>query len=111
MSVFIFIIIIVGLVTFGEVAKSWLDGRPERPELEPEGGRDGEIERLREHVSLLARQVDRLTEEQRFMTRLLENEPAARPAALEREGRNRLTPAKTRPGARPDSRLREPERC
>lgn len=72
MSVFIFIIIIVGLVTFGEVAKSWLDGRPERPELEPEVGRDAEIERLREHVSLLARQVDRLTEEQRFMTRLLE---------------------------------------
>lgn len=72
MSVFIFIIIIVGLVTFGEVAKSWLDGRPERPELEPEGGRDAEIERLSEHVSLLARQVDRLTEEQRFMTRLLE---------------------------------------
>ncbi|WP_419167227.1 hypothetical protein [Candidatus Palauibacter sp.] len=35
-------------------------------------GRRGCVERLREQVALLAHQVDRLTEERRFMTRLLE---------------------------------------
>jgi hypothetical protein len=70
MSVFIFIIVIVGLITFGEVASKWFEARPSRPEVEPAA--DGEVERLREQVALLASQVDRLTEEQRFMTRLLE---------------------------------------
>ena len=71
MSVFIFIIIIVGLITFGEVASKWFEARPSRLEVEPAA--DEEIERLREHVALLASQVERLTEEQRFMTRLLES--------------------------------------
>ncbi|WP_419934845.1 hypothetical protein [Candidatus Palauibacter sp.] len=71
MSVFIFIIIIVGLITFGEVASKWFEARPSRPEVEPAGD-DEDVERLREQVALLAHQVDRLTEEQRFMTRLLE---------------------------------------
>lgn len=72
MSVFVFIIIIVGLITFGEVASKWFEARPSRPGVEPGEGKDEEIERLREHVTLLAHQVERLTEEQRFMTRLLE---------------------------------------
>ena len=72
MSVFVFIIIIVGLITFGEVASKWFEARPSRPEVEPGDAPDEEIERLREHVTLLAHQVERLTEEQRFMTRLLE---------------------------------------
>ncbi|WP_419942517.1 hypothetical protein [Candidatus Palauibacter sp.] len=71
MSVFIFIIVIVGLITFGEVASKWFEARPSRPEVEPAG--DEEVERLREQVALLAGQVERLTEEQRFMTRLLES--------------------------------------
>ena len=70
MSVFVFIIIIVALVTFGEVAQKWFAARPSPTPVEPGG--DAEIERLREHVALLANQVDQLTEEQRFMTRLLE---------------------------------------
>ena len=72
MSVFVFIIIIVGLITFGEVASKWFEARPSRPEVEPGAGQDEEIERLREHVARLTGQVERLTEEQRFMTRLLE---------------------------------------
>ena len=72
MSVFVFIIIIVGLITFGEVASKWFEARPSRPEVEPGTGQDDEIERLREHVARLTGQVERLTEEQRFMTRLLE---------------------------------------
>ncbi|WP_420441519.1 hypothetical protein [Candidatus Palauibacter sp.] len=95
MSVFVFIIIIVALVTFGEVASKRVAARPPTP-VEP--GRDAEVERLREHVALLASQVDRLTEEQRFMTRLLEG---AAPAS-------RAPSDESRPEGRPDSRLRGP---
>ena len=52
MSVFVFIIIIVALVTFGEVASKRVSARPPPTPVEP--GRDAEIERLREHVALLA---------------------------------------------------------
>ncbi|WP_419163348.1 hypothetical protein [Candidatus Palauibacter sp.] len=100
MGVFEFIIIIVGLVTFGEVASKWFEGRRSRSEIAP--GRDGpsdeEIARLREHVALLASQVDRLSEEQRFMTRLLETGARGR----------RASSGEPRPEGRPDSRLREP---
>lgn len=72
MSVFIFIIIIVGLVTFGEVASKYLEGGGS-PQLG--SGDDEEVAALREQVALLADQVDRLTEEQRFLTRLLEAGP------------------------------------
>ena len=91
MSVFLFIIIIVGLVMFGEVAKSWLGARASRPEVEPGGGETDEVERLREHVSLLAQQVDRLTEEQRFLTRLLETDArrAPRPSEMGRTDHDR----------------------
>ena len=96
MSVFVFIIIIVALVMFGEVAQKWFAARPPPTPVEP--GRDGEIERLREHVALLANQVDRLTEEQRFMTRLLEGGGPGRGAPSDGP----------RPEGRPDSRLRGP---
>jgi len=96
MSVFVFIIIIVALVTFGEVAQKWFAARPSPTPVEP--GRDDEIERLREHVALLANQVDQLTEEQRFMTRLLEGGGLAGGAPSD----------ESRPEGRPDSRLRGP---
>jgi len=70
MSVFIFIIVIVGLVTCGEVVSKALDHRTARPAIDP--GRDVEVSQLREQVESLASEVARLTEEQRFMTRLLE---------------------------------------
>ena len=70
--------------------------RPPPTPVEP--GRDAEVERLREHVALLANQVDQLTEEQRFMTRLLEG---AAPAS-------RAPSDESRPEGRPDSRLRGP---
>ncbi|MCY3698546.1 MAG: hypothetical protein OXH46_02755 [Gemmatimonadetes bacterium] len=97
MSVFVFIIIIVALVTFGEVAQKWFAARPSPTPVEP-GGDDEEIERLREHVALLANQVDQLTEEQRFMTRLLEGGGLAGGAPSD----------ESRPEGRPDSRLRGP---
>lgn len=84
MSVFFFVIIIVALVTFGKVVSRLVDARSAPPALEP--GRETEIESLREQVALLAGEVDRLTEEQRFMTRLLETD-------------------EPRPHGRPDSRL------
>ena len=87
MSVFIFVIMIVALVTFGKVVSEWLEARPASPAVAP--GREAEIESLREQVARLAGEVDRLTEEQRFMTRLLETD-------------------ESRPGGRPDSRLGGP---
>ncbi len=76
MSVFLFIIVIVGLVTCGEVVTKFLEqGRARaRPAIDPGG--DAALAELREQVSLLSDQVDRLTEEQRFLTRLLESAPA-----------------------------------
>jgi len=89
MGVFFFIIIIVGLVTFGEVASKWLEQGTTRQALDP--GEEDEVSRLREQVSLLADQVDRLSEEQRFMTRLLEASAPGR--ALPGTGESRSTPA------------------
>ncbi|MYA33393.1 MAG: hypothetical protein F4164_04610 [Gemmatimonadales bacterium] len=100
MSVFVFIIIIVALVTFGEVAQKWFAARPSPTPVEP--GRDDEVERLREHVALLANQVDRLTDEQRFMTRLLEG------GGLEGRRASGTPSDESRPEGRPDSRLRGP---
>lgn len=97
MSVFIFIIIIVGLVTFGEVASKWLEAGGRPPQLEP-GREEEEMARLREQVALLADQVDRLSEEQRFMTRLLESgPPVGRPSSGE-----------SRPGSMPGPSNEEP---
>lgn len=83
MSVFFFIIVIVGLVTCGQVVQSFLDQTAKRPVIDP--AREEEIGRLREQVEHLASEVDRLSEEQRFMTRLLEGTPAGtiRPAQTE----------------------------
>ena len=70
MSVFFFIIVIVGLVTGGEIVSKYLDQRAQQPVVPP--GEDAEVARLREQVDYLAGEVERLSEEQRFMTRLLE---------------------------------------
>lgn len=70
MSVFFFIIVIVGLVTGGEIISKYLDQRAQQPAVSP--GQDTEVARLREQVDYLAGEVERLSEEQRFMTRLLE---------------------------------------
>lgn len=75
MSVFAFIIMIVGLVTLGEVMSKFFEGRSERPAALPRNGE--EMERLRERVDELTDRVERLTEEQRFMTRLLESSSSA----------------------------------
>lgn len=87
MSVFVFIILIVGLVTCGEVVSKYLETqRAGRPALDPADR--AEIERLREQMDALAARVDRLTEEQRFLTRLLEQRPGAArlPEGVEPEG-------------------------
>jgi hypothetical protein len=72
MSVFIFIIIIVGLVTCGEVLTKWLDRGGSQPQVGP--GNEAEIAHLRE-------------QEQRFMTRLLEDRPEATPLPEHRESK------------------------
>lgn len=75
MSVFLLIVIFIIFVTLSlgvEVVSKRLAAR--RSSSPVEGSPAGEVDRLREHVALLADQVDRLTEEQRFITRLLEGE-------------------------------------
>ena len=85
MGVFTFIIMIVALVTLGEVASKWLEGSRARPSVEP--APDGEMARLREQVESLTDRVEQLSEEQRFLTRLLEERPRA--TALPTSGESR----------------------
>ncbi|MDX1644164.1 MAG: hypothetical protein R3244_07385, partial [Thermoanaerobaculia bacterium] len=61
MGVFTFIIMIVALVTLGEVASKWLEGSRARPSVEP--APDGEMARLREQVESLTDRVEQLSEE------------------------------------------------
>ena len=96
MSVFIFVIIIVGLAMCGEVASKWLERGASRHELG--SGGDEEVSRLRAEVALLSDQVSRLSEEQRFMTRLLE---AGSPSVQAPSGESRS-------GSTPDPRPQEP---
>lgn len=74
MSIFFFIIMIVGLVTGGQVVSQYLEQSARRPEIDPASR--GEIDELKERVEYLTSEVERLSEEQRFMTRLLEGSPA-----------------------------------
>jgi cell division protein FtsB len=74
MSIFFFIIIIVALVMGGQVVSQALEQSARRPEIDP--AREAEIGELKERVEYLTSEIERLTEEQRFMTRLLEGSPA-----------------------------------
>ena len=74
MSAFFLIIIVVGLVMGGQVVSQYLEQSARRPEIDPAS--PGEIGELRERVEYLTSEVERLSEEQRFMTRLLEGSPA-----------------------------------
>lgn len=73
------IVVIVLVVTAGEVLQKALEGRsggggaraPRSVESEEELGR------LRERVEVLADRVERLSEEQRFLTKLLEGRSGA----------------------------------
>lgn len=78
MGFFTFVLLIVAVVTFGEVVTRLLDRGPRPPAVPP--ANDAELGRLREQVETLAAEVDRLSEEQRFLTRLLEARPE--PGAL-----------------------------
>ncbi len=73
LSFFVIFAVIIGLVTLGEVATKWIEARGVAPPLDP--AREREVSQLREQVEELADRVERLTEEQRFLTRLLEASP------------------------------------
>ncbi len=95
MSVFVFVIIIVALAMCGEVASKWLQRGAPRHELD--SGGDEEVLRLRAAVEQLSDQVNRLSEEQRFITRLLEGRSPSIQA-----------PSESRSGSTPDPRPQEP---
>ncbi|MFQ5679787.1 MAG: hypothetical protein ACE5HP_10070 [Gemmatimonadota bacterium] len=73
MSFWFAIIAIVVVVTCGEVLTKAIEGFSRRPSPPPVAGE--EIQRLREQVELLSKRVDRLSEDQKFLTRLLEERP------------------------------------
>ena len=87
MGVFIFIIVIVGIVTCGEVVTKLIERGMVAPAIDP--ARDEELRQLREQVEALASEVERLTEEQRFMTRLLEGSPVRTAAGSEPQRQER----------------------
>lgn len=77
-SLFIFILVLVTVITCGEVLSKWAEASARRPKLEgdPEGGTgNAEISELREAVAQLSERLDRLSEEQGFLTQLLEDRP------------------------------------
>jgi len=73
MGLFEMIVLVVLISVVGDVAAK-AAGRRKRREVPPTPDR-GEIAEMRQRMELLAEQVDRLTEEQRFLTRLLEERP------------------------------------
>lgn len=80
MSFWMFVVLIVLLVTGGDLLSRWMDRR--EPRL-PAGTGEREVRELREQVEDLSRQVQRLSEEQRFLTRLLEERPGGADEASE----------------------------
>ena len=73
MGLFEMIVLVVLISVVGDVA-SKAAGRRKRRKATPAPD-SGEIAELRQQLELVAEQVDRLTEEQRFLTRLLEERP------------------------------------
>lgn len=81
MDLWLVIIIIVAVTTGGKVLTTAIEAFSGRPAPLPPPGdsRSGEdVRALRERVETLAEQVERLQEEQRFLTGLLEERPARR---------------------------------
>ena len=74
MGLFEMIVLVVLISVVGDVAAKAAGRRKQRREVPPTPDR-GEIAEMRQRMELLAEQVDRLTEEQRFLTRLLEERP------------------------------------
>ena len=75
MSFWIFIIVVVAIATCGDVMAKWAQAAGRRREV-PAAPKSEELGELRERVELLSDEVNRLDEEQRFLTRLLEERPA-----------------------------------
>lgn len=74
MSLWTAVVLIVLIATLGEALARRYDAS-RRAELPPGPG-ERELAELRERVEVLVERVDRLSEEQRFLTRLLEERPA-----------------------------------
>lgn len=81
MSLWLALVVIVLIVTAGNVLME-RSGRRSLPGSAPEG----EVRELRERLEQLSSQVERLSEEQRFLTRLLEGRPERPNDAAPRDG-------------------------
>lgn len=74
MGLWFAIVIIVIVVTGGEVLSKAIEGfSKRRPLPPPDAGED--VRQLQDQVELLSERLDRFAQEQRFLTRLLEERP------------------------------------
>lgn len=116
MPLWLVVLIIVVVVTCGGVVQKAIEAFSQRPRSLPGADRnpeDDEVLRLREQVESLTERLERVREEQRFLTNLLEERPRApreqgleqRPAASGDEGSTERPPQRL--DARPDSPDRE----
>ena len=86
MDLWLMVIIVVVVITSGQVITQAIDAFSRRSLPSPgsdgprsaSGGSEDEVSRLREQVATLSDRVERLQEEQRFLTGLLEERPARR---------------------------------
>lgn len=115
MSLWLMVVIIVVVITCGEVVQKAIEAFSQRPRSLPGGDPnpgDDEVLRLREQVESLTERLERVQEEQRFLTNLLEERPRPpREQGLEERPAASLDERSTeRPSQRLDARPDSPDR-
>lgn len=75
MEFWLFVIIVVVVMTCGKVVTAAIEAFSRQRELRPGPGTE-EVRQLREELERLEGRLNRISEEQRFLTRLLEERPA-----------------------------------
>lgn len=74
MGVFEMIVLVVLITVIGDAIGKWGRGRDRKPRAAPPPERE-ELASLHAEMRALSERMDRLTEEQRFLTELLEERP------------------------------------
>ncbi|MFQ5889367.1 MAG: hypothetical protein ACE5JR_04865 [Gemmatimonadota bacterium] len=80
-SAFLWLLLFLFLLPLGRAVVRYLESSAERKALPPAPCTPEEYRELREQVQILAGRVDKLREDNEFLTRLLEERPASRAIA------------------------------